>query len=151
MVNYYRYSNKKTPMSNWGHAMFVCEERFERVCNGYGSQGYLYNGQDGVQIEDLFERISKEWNENDIYRPADFEHMDAEEVYEMFNPLDIVDTAGAWDDGSLTQWIYERVLEPIQIRAVITEDGAIVFDEELISRLEGEFYYDGTSVKRLEE
>lgn len=37
----------------------------------------------------------------------------------------------------MTAWLYNRVLEPSGIEAVITNDGAIVFNKDLIERIDG--------------
>lgn len=49
------------------------------------------------------------------------------------NPERIVNSAGMWDDLDATAIIWEEVLEPRGIRAVVTEDGALIFDPQLIS------------------
>lgn len=54
------------------------------------------------------------------------------DLLNSFNPADIVNSAEAWDNGELVQWIHEQILEPNNIYAVITNNGAIVFDKDLI-------------------
>ena len=48
------------------------------------------------------------------------------------NPKQIVDSAGIWDDPRAVEVIWRDVLEPRGIKAVTTEDGAIVFDATLV-------------------
>ncbi|MDD3997618.1 MAG: hypothetical protein PHH86_07905, partial [Sphaerochaetaceae bacterium] len=65
-----------------------------------------------------------------------YEELSGEEFVEQFNPDDIVNTAEAWDDESLVYWLYSEVLLPAGIRAIETYNGAIVFDETLLQRVE---------------
>lgn len=50
-----------------------------------------------------------------------------EELVQCFNPVDIVDSAGSYDDREMVGWLYER-FEPDM---VITNDGAVVIDTSL--------------------
>ena len=46
--------------------------------------------------------------------------------------------ANGFDDGKLVQWLWENVLDHMSIFAVLTPEGAIVFDEEMIQVVENE-------------
>ncbi len=144
-INYHRFNNKpNSPMSDWGYAMF--SDSRERVCNIYGKVEWLYNGDEGVRIETLKKKIIKAWNndkklikEFSYYSEGgedleDFVNMGGDEVFQSLNPSDIVNSADGWD-SDLGLWCYWRVLKPNNIRAVITNDGAIVFDDSLITRV----------------
>jgi hypothetical protein len=50
------------------------------------------------------------------------------------NPGNIVDSAGLWDNPDLAQAVWDNLLEPRGYRAVLTSNGAIVFDDSLIRR-----------------
>lgn len=127
---YYRYSNSENPMSDWGHAMFVDDEF---ASENYGDILYTYDGTDSVDIEDLHDIFISEWNKGII--PSGFDEFDAEEIFNEFNPEDIVMSAGAWDNSELVTWFGDFILFKHDIRAILTNDGAIVFDPTLIKRV----------------
>lgn len=142
---YYRFSNKPTAMSDWGHAMFT--ENRDSVATGYGCNEYRYDGTGGVSIYELHDQIISAWEydrktgftgdfsswcTNDYYY-----QLTGEDAFEAFAPEHIVDSAAGYDT-EMVVWLWERILEPLGIMAVITDDGAVVFDEGLIVRVEEE-------------
>lgn len=129
---YYRYSNSENPMSEWGHAMFVDNEFSSE---NYGSILYIYDGTDAIDIKDLHDIIVDEWNKTieKGMEPIGFEVIDPEDIFNEFDPEDIVMSAGAWD-SELVTWFGDVILANYDIKAVITNDGAIVFDPSLIKR-----------------
>lgn len=139
MTMYYRNYKEESPMSEWGHAMFVDHEGSWVGSIGDGVN-YVYDGTDAVDISDLEDAIKAAWDESlengDFDGVADYlNDVDANEAFSGFAPEDIVMSAEAWDNGDMVQWIWSKVLEPKGIFAVITPDGAIVFDESLIKRV----------------
>ena len=74
--------------------------------------------------------IESSWDEDFENGLVDLEVTGAE-VAAAFNPENIVESAEAWDSEIVT-WICERILIPKDILAVTTNDGAIVFDRDLI-------------------
>lgn len=130
---YYRFSNSETPMSEYGHAMF---SENEGSVSGYGENEYIYDGKNAVPIESLKDLIVKKWDEaiENGMEPIGYENLTGEEVYQEFDPSDIVMSAQAWDNGELLTWFYENVALENDITAVTTKDGAIVFDENLIKK-----------------
>lgn len=138
---YYRGTLSNNPMSEWGHAMFV--DNFENSYCGRGCD-WTFEGTLATPITELKEAIISAWNQyledgyfggfinndNDYYTT-----LTAEEVYNSFNPYDIVNSAEGYDD-TLVTWLWEMVLEPNNIYAVTTNDGAVVFDESLINAME---------------
>ena len=133
---YYRFYNDKSPLCEYGYAMFVENDRDS--VSGYGPSEYHYDGTDGVKIEDLYAAITEAWEENYEVRPVDSMELTAGEVCECFTPDNIVDGANGFDDGKLVQWLWENVLDHMSIFAVLTPEGAIVFDEEMIQVVENE-------------
>lgn len=133
---YYRYSNSENPMSEWGHAMFVDNEFSSE---NYGSILYIYDGTDAIDIKDLHDIIVDEWNKTieKGMEPIGFEGIDPEDIFNEFDPEDIVMSAGAWD-SELVTWFGDVILANYDIKAVITNDGAIVFDPSLIKRAQEE-------------
>jgi len=63
--------------------------------------------------------------DNVIEYAADFFGIEIEEARELCNPVDIVDTAGAWDDPQFVSEVYYFCGEPTGFR---TPDGAVVLD-----------------------
>lgn len=135
---YYRYTHSKNPMSDYGHAMFAANRG--RVEGGtYGEYEHHYDGTDGVRIEDLYDLIREAWAD-EATRPADayYASLTAEQVCACFTPEDIVDGADGFDSGEMLTWLWEQVCEPEGIMALLTPDGAIVFDRALIETQEVE-------------
>lgn len=140
---YFRYTGQSgKPMSDWGHAMFADEDGLHKVSGGtYGKNPFFYDGTNGVHIKDLEDAFKQKWSEAQdlgFTRIGDdsITELSPSQAFELFNPTDIVDSAGAWDNGDLLEWFYENVAEPNNIGAVLTDDGAIVFDENLIKPVE---------------
>ena len=139
---YYRGTrSNEDPMSDWGHAMFTDNKDRAYFDDDGDNTGWIYDGTDGVHITDLYPMIVEAWSEdweNDNFSRCNMKQWcpkSGEEVAEGFNPSDIVDHAGNWDHDDLLPWIWERILEPKGIDAVITEDGAIVFEPSLIRKI----------------
>lgn len=122
------YRRAKQAMSIWGHAMMV-EDRVDDT-GAYEGDLYCYDGHEGVRIETLYDAIVEAWNEGNV--PEDYEGIAAEEIVSSFNPQDIINSAEAYDDAALLTWFWENVLEQEGIYAVLTQDGAVVFDEDLL-------------------
>lgn len=141
-----RYANPKDPMSDWGHAMFA--NRKGHISDIDPESGYVfyYDKKDKriANIEDLmpdierqFEKVKKRgyWSgdQNDEFQNI-IENYSFDEIKEGFNPKNIVDSAGAYDSIA-NQWLYEEVLEPKGIGAIVTKDGAVVYDRTMIGRV----------------
>ncbi len=133
---YYRYASEETPMSDWGHAMFVDNSTDSE---NYGDYRYSYDGTKGAEITEIVDKIKNAWNackEDDFFPELNdsyYEGLGADEIVKLLNPEDIVMSAEAYD-CSIVNWFYSNVLEPNDIKAVITNNGAVVFDESLIKR-----------------
>lgn len=157
---YYRFTKRNKPLSDWGHAMFATDRT---KVEGYGPHGWTFDDSKAVYVGDLKEDIINAWNEDrekgfsgyfgsGLTKQAEeyWKEIEGEEIYEQFNPKDIVNSAEAWD-SDLVQWIWERILEPRGIMAVTTRDGAVVFDENQIKPLKGEEVRQGEEVQQGEE
>ncbi|NCC34947.1 MAG: hypothetical protein EOM24_23490 [Chloroflexia bacterium] len=117
-------------MSDIGHAMFVAADSDDADClSSYGSVEWSYDGSSSVSIESLMSAIVAAWDA-DAAHPLD---CSGEELAAACNPARIVDSAGAWDDADVVVWLWDNVLEPAGVKAVITTDGAIVFDSALVA------------------
>lgn len=129
-MTYYRFTNSDNVLSDWGHAMFAADED---MVSGYGVNEYVYSGSDSIDITALYPAIAREWEKSADYGllPDGYEDMDAVSACRMFNPSDIVMSAEAWDNADLLTWFCEHIAIPQDIKAVITDDGAILFDTAL--------------------
>lgn len=137
---YYRYTNSLNPMSDWGHAMFAANQY--KVEN-YGDHGWIISDSDGISIHNLKEQIiSKftEWQKENAwdtwYEIAYFvNEITPEQFFEAFDPRDIVDSAEAYDNDFYVTWLWDNILEPNDIYTIITSDGAVTFDKDIINKL----------------
>ena len=130
---YHRYTDSNSPMSEWGHAMFA-----SRPEPSYGRNHYIYDGRGAVRIEELEQIVKDAWlacqesgDWGEMYDDY-YQSLSADEAFGSLNPTDIVSSAGGWD-CDLMVWFWQFVAEPNGITAVLTNDGAIVFDESLIA------------------
>lgn len=128
MTTYYRFTDSSNPMSNLGHAM-LSNDPYTNA--NYGDNLFVFNGDNAVGINTLTDKIIQKLQEDD-----DYCDMDINELASLFNPRDIVDSAGAWDDNNLVAWFWNNIAEPMDIMAITTNDGAIVFDESLLQQTE---------------
>ena len=132
----YRGSNSSdTPYNDVGHAMWASGES-ERVSSTYASNDYSrmwgLNISDLPDIQDFYDDIRKAFEEskkNDTF-PGDMgeRYQDVEDLLELIDPDDIVDTAGVWDDLDAVQWLWDEVFYKKNIGGVKLYDGAITFE-----------------------
>lgn len=127
---YYRYADENNKINGMtGFGMFT--ENEDRVSGCYGSKRYTYDGADGVNIDDLKDRFIRAWDECKDCAPDYMQELTGEEFFESFNPEDIVDDAGAWDNDDFRRFFNDFIYDDES--AIILDNGAIVFDENLIS------------------
>lgn len=137
----YRYTNRESPMSDFGHAMFADDEYSSEMYGREGTYRYTVDQNNLRDISDFYGEIAQkitEQYENGTL-PLEIDSIieggtSADDIARSFNPDDIVMSADAWDNGDLTQWFYENIAEPNDIYGFKTNDGAIVFDENMIAR-----------------
>lgn len=134
----YRLHESKDGLSSWGHAMFADDtSQLVGVYGGDEPNVFVIKNSDLVDMNDESTRqlFKKAWdnaveNEDEIIsRFADFD-----EFYDTFNPTDIVESAGGWDDADGVSWVYNNVCEPNGITGFKTNDGAISFDPDSFKR-----------------
>lgn len=137
----YRYTNRESPMSDFGHAMFVDNEYSSEMYGREGANRYIVDQNNLRDISDFYdeiaEKISEQYENGTL--PLEIDRIiengtSADDIAHSFNPDDIVMSADAWDNGDLTQWFYENIAEPNDVYGFKTNDGAIVFDENMIAR-----------------
>jgi len=134
MQVYHRFTNSNSPMSSWGHAMLVNNESSQH----YGQNHYTFTpNTDTKNILDLKSLIIAAWDnckeDEDFGDLMDnyYISLDSEDVFDSFNPSDIVDSAQGWD-CELMVWFWQFIAEPNGIMSIITDNGAIVWDDTLI-------------------
>lgn len=130
----YRFvANGESPISEYtGYGMFADNAPMVEM---YGEELYTIDHQDLVSIDELKGRIADAWNRGveNYTIPSSLEIYgeDGNAVAERFDPPNIVDGAGAWDDPDLTTWAFdEGVFDDIS--GVKTKDGAIVWESDIV-------------------
>lgn len=127
---YYRYAHSNNKINDMtGFAMFTKNE--SRVSSGYGPIRYTYDGTNGISIHDLHDRFIQAWEDCSDCAADYMQGMTSEEFFETFNPADIVDDAGAWDNSDFRRFFSEYIYDDES--AILLDDGAIVFDKNLIA------------------
>ena len=120
----------------------------------YGDYAFGVEHRELVRIDELRDEILAKMREDyengelpeDMEYAIDQNGLSFEELADEYAPEDIVMSAQGWDNGQFVEWFYNRIIEPKDIKGIKTPDGAIVFDESIISR-ETDFDH-GTAVKR---
>ena len=132
----YRCTNSSEVMSDYGYAMFGDNAAW---VDGYGENLYSVFHDDLEDINNLKKKIAEAWDEDVEMEtiPADLEVLarekTGEQIAEDFDPMDIVDGAGAWDLPELASWAFERgIFEGVP--GVKTRDGAVVWDDSIIHK-----------------
>lgn len=149
--SYRYYRSPQKVMSAWGHAMFVDDPYSSET---YGDFAFGVEHSELVKIDELRDEILAKMREDyeigelpeDMEYAIDQNGLSFEELADEYAPEDIVMSAQGWDNGQFVEWIYNKIIEPKDIKGIKTPDGAIVFDESIISR-ETDFDH-GTAVKR---
>jgi len=135
-----RKSDKNTPMSDWGHAMFA--EKESDLGNAYGQNAFYVKKNELTDSSNMAELIKKAWNKesrlDDLNKNLSvpdaeyFNELSADDVVKSFTDIkDIVNSADGYD-SDLFQWLFEQVIEPNDIKGIKLENGGIVFDDSFI-------------------
>lgn len=122
---YYLFTNNATPMSTWGHAIMSTDRS---AAMRSGRNEYTYDGIGGVKIEDLRSDILAKWDETPAVR-----NVPPAEAYRVFDPYDILNDAKGYGDLWLLAWLWDHILATKDIISVLTRNGAVVFDDSLLS------------------
>lgn len=142
---FFRFYGKEDPMSDFGHAMFrEASDPYEAqdLIGHYGKNAFELDTTSGAYPhaselkKDILKAIANEFRSGTL--PAGIEGqlrdgLKARDIAAAFNPRDIVDSAGAYDDADYLTVLYNNVIEPKGLRGVKTEDGAISFYPEDIN------------------
>jgi hypothetical protein len=126
----YRGGSSKSPLSHGGYAMFADDPT---EIESYGDVLYSVDTKNLTPITDLKDEFIKTWNsKEDWERVPSYENDTGEEMFAGYDPQRIVLTADHWDDEELVGWFYTNIAEPKGLDGVKTNDGAIVFNDEII-------------------
>lgn len=139
---------RTNPMSDWGHAMFADEG-----VNAYfpddiyeleksNRHAFFVEKNQLTAFDDVKDIISQTWEDDrrkEILSDYGFSEeqmkLKKEELLELFNPSDIVDDALGFDSLEFTTWFKERIAEEYNIDGIKTNDGAIVFNKNIIHEI----------------
>jgi len=129
-----RRTRGNSPDNGIGHMMFVDEAKKESI-NSYGKNLWHFESSH-VPQESLVDASSSEFRKG-AYRALRSEHdrATARALVDEANPERIVNSAGLWDDPSSVELVWNKYLEPKNVMAVITNDGAVVFDPSFVRKL----------------
>ena len=133
----YRFTNSENPMSEYRHAMFSDSE--DRV-EFYGRNRYLVDASKLTPFESVKPLIESAYDQDaeEDFRMMqncgvdEFAYQDKESFVNSFNPEDIVESAEGYDNTAMNYWLYECVLEPNGIDGIRTQNGGVVYNEELV-------------------
>lgn len=135
--SYRSVASGESPISRYtGYGMFADDPN---TIDMYGDALYSIDHSALANIEDYMGAIEAAWNEDveNYSLPASLDSMgemwSGREVAESFNPQDIVDGAGAWDNPDLVTWAFERGIFD-GVSGIKTADGAIAFDNSVIQQ-----------------
>ena len=70
-----------------------------------------YDGANSVNIEDMKERFIEAWEDHKDCTPDYMQDLTAENFYECFDPEDIVDDAGAWDNSDFRMFFSDYIYD----------------------------------------
>ena len=133
----YRRYDESSPMSRAGYAMMADDAYSVET---YGEKLVAVRQSELRPISEFQDKIAEAWERDKENEALPYElkfynsDMSGEEVAAAFDPEDIVMSADAWDNEDMVMWAYEKVFDGVP--GVKTRDGAIVFDENLLHRLD---------------
>lgn len=116
---YHRNTRDEQCDTGVGYMMFAADQY---SVEHYGKIHWTYDGAGAIDADELIEAAIEAGFEEAFYEAG------------LLNPRRIVDTAGAWDDVDAIAWVWDNVCEPRGWTAIITNDGAILFDATLATR-----------------
>jgi len=155
MTAMYAYRGSQTaesPANDTTHTMWTLNA--ETALYTYAGENmdrvWRLNLSNATHINDLLPAIAEALREDiedgslsvemdRIVAQAEDEGRDAvEAICAAFAPSNIVDSADAYDNADMVEWLWTRVLDDAGIILIRTEDGAICFDNDLAENMSGE-------------
>ena len=82
------------------------------------------------KIQRVFKATEKtDYDHSEIIKIAvEFYQVSDEEAKRLVNPINIVDTAAAWDDVEFVNYVYDNTDYFSKFDGIITKDGAVFFE-----------------------
>ncbi len=130
------YAGESPISSEVGYGMFADDAPSTDM---YGDDLYVVDHASLPSINDVKPAIAEAWDKavEDWALPPSLdalsEYWSGAEIAEDFDPKNIIDGAGAWDNPDLVTWAFDNGLFD-DIPGVKTSDGAIVWDAETVKR-----------------
>lgn len=135
---YVRYVDSGIDPIRMGFAMFVEIDKEYRIKTIYGDDRYVVKATaQFASVEIMRSHISDliaDRGLSDINEQIGTEFDCANDLLDYFNPADIVDGAEAYDNLDAVHFVLDEVIEPREYVGLRTEDGAVVFDGDLIEK-----------------
>lgn len=140
----YRGASAKSPMGDWGYAMFVDNKDAAYFGDGVGAgnTGYAVDKNQLLSVSKAENLIRKTWNADkkagileDYGLSEDLINEKTANIVSSFAPPDIIEDAEAFDNKEAVQWFNGRIIEPYNLKGINTPDGAIVFDKNIIKKI----------------
>lgn len=133
---YFRNTQKATPDNGTGYMMF--SDDADRVQH-YGPNSWAFDS-DSLPAADVLDartpeairKIQRLFAEDLDFVRSFGRGASPKKLANEANPKDIVDAAGVWDSPEAVEKIYNGLIDPEMYRAVLTNNGAIVFDRSLV-------------------
>lgn len=137
---FYRATNRSTPLNDVGHMMF--SDRGPEAVEHFGKHMYQ------VDIGEIPQESIVNAGDNKFKRRAmrallegqnrlNYARSDFPEFVRGFNPDDIIDNAGSWDNPDIAEVLYDNYLGKEGIEAIKTKDGLILLNPEYAKRMWG--------------
>ncbi len=130
------YAGESPISSEVGYGMFADDAPSTDM---YGDDLYVVDHASLPSINDVKPAIAEAWDKavEDWALPPSLdalsEYWSGAEIAEDFDPKNIIDGAGAWDNPDLVTWAFDNGVFD-DIPGVKTSDGAIVWDAETVKR-----------------
>ncbi len=147
MTKYHRHTDSDNPMSDWGHAMFsedlyqtdsygknhwtiAPDEKQENVIGAYDSEFI-------AAATTFYNEIMPEVAEDVSKCHGISSDIAIEKLIDEMNPDHIVNSAEFWDSEDIGLF-WEHVMEPNGWDTVITYDGCVTFNMDMIEKDAGD-------------
>lgn len=136
-ADYYRRTRKESPDTGAGYMMFAANPS---EIESYGKHLHGHTPTEDVAVyagSPEFRRAAyRAFRQQGDDFGATGASSDARALARQYvdgaNPGRIVDSAGVWDDPDTVSFLWNSVLEPRGWHSIVTNDGAVVFDPDLV-------------------
>ncbi len=125
----YRYNDSDvSPDNGMGYTMWA---NSSDNLSSYGDQGWEADTADLPHISEFLGGTKKlfQQEKDDGLLSPNLEHLSGDDIDDIVDPEDIVNSADAWDDPNFVEWFWEKIGEPNELNGVKLTDGAILFDQ----------------------